>query len=238
MLKLISINTQGDVHLDLVLPFLEKEEPDILCMQEVFEKDFLQLQNKFSMDGLYAPTMLVGSRDDEKKLNLEGVGMLSRLPTTNKSAEYYYKSRDVIKEREALPYDEQPRVLVSMDIETEGNGYSVATTHFTWSDMAQVTEKQKKDLKRLLDLLDGRENLILAGDFNAPRGGEIFSAISERYKDNIPQSYTTSIDKNFHRKGDIQVMVDGLFTTKDVKIDNVKLIDGLGDHMAVVAQIG
>lgn len=32
-------------------------------------------------------------------------------------------------------------------------------------------------------------------------------------------------------------MVDGLFTTSDYKASNVRLVDGVSDHMAIVADI-
>jgi exonuclease III len=32
-MKLININIEGDKHFDTVIPFLEKEKPDVLCLQ-------------------------------------------------------------------------------------------------------------------------------------------------------------------------------------------------------------
>ena len=72
---------------------------------------------------------------------------------------------------------------------------------------------------------------------NAPRGNETFSRLEEKYKDNIPREYKTSIDQNLHKVKGIQFMVDGLFTTPVYKASNVKLVDGISDHMAVVAEI-
>lgn len=79
---------------------------------------------------------------------------------------------------------------------------------------------------------------MLAGDFNAPRGGESFSAIAARYRDNIPPNYQTSIYAPLHRSGqDLELMVDGLFTTPGYRAENVELTSGMSDHYAIVADI-
>ena len=46
-----------------------------------------------------------------------------------------------------------------------------------------------------------------------------------------------NIERNLHRYKGVQCMVDVLFTTPSYKASNVKLVDGLSDHMAVVADI-
>jgi hypothetical protein len=40
-----------------------------------------------------------------------------------------------------------------------------------------------------------------------------------------------------HRVKGIMFMVDGLFTTSKYNATNVKLVDGVSDHMAIVANI-
>lgn len=96
---------------------------------------------------------------------------------------------------------------------------------------------QQRLLPKLLETLGSFPELILAGDFNAPRGGEVFGTIAARYKDNIPPEYKTSIDGGLHRAGKLEYMVDGLFTTPQYIASKVRLIDGVSDHMAIVAEI-
>ncbi len=88
-----------------------------------------------------------------------------------------------------------------------------------------------------MGLLDAEEGFVLCGDFNAPRGGEIFSELAARYRDNIPAQYTTSIDASLHRAGDLQLMVDGIFTTPEYQASSVLLHSGVSDHYAVTADI-
>lgn len=39
MLKIISLNLERSKHLHLNLPFFQRENPDVLCLQEVLEAD-------------------------------------------------------------------------------------------------------------------------------------------------------------------------------------------------------
>ena len=94
-----------------------------------------------------------------------------------------------------------------------------------------------QDLKVLFELLENIPEFILCGDFNAPRGTAIFDSIAEKYKDNIPQDISTTIDKNLHKAGDLQLVVDGLFTTPEYKVDSIKILDKLSDHCAILATI-
>jgi endonuclease/exonuclease/phosphatase family metal-dependent hydrolase len=88
----------------------------------------------------------------------------------------------------------------------------------------------------LLEML-GQRSIILCGDFNAPRGREIFSRLAKRWHDNVPLHYVTSIDPKLHRAGPLQLMVDGVFSTTDYRVRNVVLHQGVSDHCAITADI-
>ena len=50
-MKLISLNIELNRRYKTVLPFLKREKPDIICLQEVLEEDFNYLKNEINMDG-------------------------------------------------------------------------------------------------------------------------------------------------------------------------------------------
>ena len=101
----------------------------------------------------------------------------------------------------------------------------------------ESTAFQLEDVENMLALVKGLGEIVLVGDFNAPRGGETFSRIAKHYKDNIPAKYATSIDQHLHKVKGLQYMVDGLFTTPAYSASDVKLVDGVSDHMAIVANM-
>jgi endonuclease/exonuclease/phosphatase family metal-dependent hydrolase len=91
--------------------------------------------------------------------------------------------------------------------------------------------------------LQSEKDFALCGDFNAPRGGEIFTTLASHYTDNIPSKYETSIHVALHRAGSVDgarlahLMVDGLFTTSGYAASDVRLEFGVSDHAAIVATI-
>ena len=81
-------------------------------------------------------------------------------------------------------------------------------------------------------------NILLIGDFNSPRGKEVFTRLSCRYIDNMPKSLTTTLDKKYHRsKENIKFVVDGIFSSPSLKVEHIKVVDGVSDHMAIVTSI-
>jgi endonuclease/exonuclease/phosphatase family metal-dependent hydrolase len=129
------------------------------------------------------------------------------------------------------------RAIIIANISHDGKKYTIGTTHFTWSENGLASTQQRRDIKSLFEIIDKHPEIVFCGDFNAPRGREIFERISSKYKDNIPQNYTTSIDSDFHYAGRLDILVDGLFSTMGYEVNDVKLINGVSDHCAIIASI-
>lgn len=237
MLKLVSINVERSKHLDLVLPFIHKMQPDVLCVQELIGNNVDAFATASgSVAHRYTPMSRLAG---EEVGALSGIGIFSRLPATFAES-YYVKQSDEIPEtnpQQPHTYNNDNRMVLSADVEVADGSFRVATTHFTWTPDGQADDVQRKDLAELFKQLDVLGEFALCGDFNAPRGREIFGAIAARYRDSIPPEYDTSIDGSIHRAGNLQLMVDGLFTTPAYSAENVSLVPGVSDHMAVVADI-
>jgi len=58
MLKIISLNIEGRKHLSRVMPFFEREKPDVICLQEIYESDFEKIEKETGMKGIFEPTVL------------------------------------------------------------------------------------------------------------------------------------------------------------------------------------
>lgn len=240
-LKLVSLNIERDKHLGLVVPFLKKSQSDIVCVQELLESSIPQLEGVAGGKCIFTPMNL------EQSGELFGVGIISHLEVISSSARQYGgKSGDLavfaFKDKEEK-YATQRYVLAVVDVRQGGESYRIATTHFVWTPDGQPDDHQRQDLKNLLVALEDQGDMVLCGDFNAPRGGEIFSEFTQHFKDNIPLQYETSIDVNFHRVGKVRPdelthkMVDGLFTTPGYRAQDVRLEFGVSDHAAIVATI-
>lgn len=240
-MKIISINVEIDRHHDTVNALIKKEDPDVVCMQELLEEDFEYFKNQIGMGGVYIPTVYIYSHAHGGPQNKRyGLGIFAK-QILNTGYSYYVGSEAHINQSFEEYFTEIPviqdRGLLWADIDVAGVAYRVATTHFTITPMGSVTDYQLGCLDSLFTALDTLGEFMLLGDMNAPRGLETWRRLAEKYKDNIPAQYETSIDQHLHRVKGLQLMVDGLFTTSTYEATNVRLVDGVSDHMAVVANV-
>ena len=247
MIKLISLNIERSKHLSLAIPFLQKEAPDVVCLQELAKKDIPLFKAALGAECFFAPMANHGDGEDEVAPGVVGIGMFSKLPIAQQEVKYYWGTGACEK-----PYDfsgaagkhaTESYAVAFQDVEKDGERFRIASTHFTWTPDGEADDFQRQDLKALFAVLGPLGEFAFGGDFNARRGGEIFGELSKRYTDNIPPEYKTSLDISFHRAGKTEperlgaYMVDGLFTTPSYRASDVRLQFGVSDHAAIVARI-
>lgn len=239
-IKLISLNMEGDKHLPKQKEFFLNESPDILCLQEIFEDTYLKIKRVFKLKGHFAPMWKIKEKKNGKKiLRTMGIALLTKLPV-EKFQKIYYNG-DYKSIHNFIPgvtsQEKLSRVVIILKIRKKRDYFIIGNTHFTWSKDGKTSQQQIINLENLLKKIEVFPEIILCGDFNAPRGKKIFKKISEKYIDNIPNSYKTSIDKNLHYAGKLNLMVDGLFSTNKYQITNVTLINNISDHLAIKADV-
>lgn len=238
-LKLISLNIESHKHLEKVLALFQAEQPDVICLQEIFKVDLPFFTEALGMEAHFLPCA-----DIDRPTNYEfdplgewGIAILTRLPHQEFNAEYYVKhgpNPAKIIDYEANSVD---RGVIWTTVTKDDQPFTIATTHFTWSEAGSATELQAKNMTELLRILEPLPELILCGDFNAPRGRVTFQMLADRYIDVIPAQYTTSLDPDLHRVKNLELMVDGLFITPQYQAHNVRLVSGVSDHQAIVAEL-
>lgn len=235
-LSLLSINIEGRKHLNLVLPFIKKHMPDVLLLQEICRQDLPLFEEVIGTKGHFVPMTISEKwgRDEQ------GIAIFTKLPHTQKQHLYAGHEGEVIISdiisREAS-YKTMSYWLMTVEVEKEEKKYNVATTHFPVTEGGEPTWYQEEALTGLLETLSSYNEIILAGDMNAPRGKVIFTKLADMYKDNVPAKYTTSIDGNIHRAGPIPFVVDVLFTTDEYLVRDFEYISGVSDHYAISAKI-
>lgn len=240
-MKLISLNIEAHRHLEeRVLPFLVAEQPDFVSLQEVFLVDMPLIEQTLGMKGHFVPqaNVTATSQHIRHALGQWGVAQFTKWPIEAEGHFHY------VGTPERLPIffehnnpNSMNRIFLWYQINQAGTSYLLGTTHFTISEKGNWSQEQQRDLEAMLAGLAKFPDIVFSGDFNAPRGGKIFAQLAERYQDNIPPDITTSIDGQFHKAGQLQLMVDGLFTTPGYKASQVRIVDGVSDHKAIVAQI-
>lgn len=228
-LKLISLNILLDRHYDYFLPFLQKEQADIVCLQEVLESNMPRLSAALSFAGHFEPMF-------SKQGVRAGIAIFTRFPAVFSSL--YYSGSPARVPQEQSDNQGKNLMLLCAAFSHQGHEYLVGTTHFTWTPDGGVSEAQRQDMGRLLEVLTHSPEIVFCGDFNAPRGGEIWGQLATRYQDNIPTHYDSSLDPHLHRLRDSKkLVVDGLWSTPQYRVTEVRLVEGVSDHKAVVGFI-
>jgi endonuclease/exonuclease/phosphatase family metal-dependent hydrolase len=237
-LSLVSINIERDNHLKLVIPFLRERAADIVCVQELLERDVPAFEDALGAPCLFAPSTLYPTADG---LVAEGTGLFARLPVLRSSIVQYAGAEGELRAYDqddaARKVETQKYALVAQTVRKDGAEFTIATTHFPWTRDGEADGAQRAAVERMLAEVRGLGAAVLCGDFNAPRGKEIFDRIAREMKDNIPAEYESSLDGALHRAGPLPFMVDGLFTTPGYEASGVSLVSGVSDHCAVVAGI-
>lgn len=239
-LKIISLNIEGSKHLNIQEDFFSRQSPHVVCLQEIFEDTYIYLKDKFKLEGSFAPMWKRPSvQNTNSPFAVMGIAFLTNCEI--KKIDTFYYNGSVDKINNFIPgktsQDLLSRAVIVAAINYNGIKYTIGTTHFTWSENGLTSTQQQRDIDSLLKILGNYQEIVFCGDFNAPRGKDIFEKISVNYVDNIPKNYTTSIDGNLHYAGHLDLMVDGLFSTRGYEVSNVKLISGVSDHCAIVANI-
>lgn len=233
MITLLSLNIEGGRHLARLLPFLEQHRTDVVCLQEVFEADMETLAKAVGYDGSFAP---MWNKKEVTPLSpeargVQGIALFARPPHTTETRYYVGEGTTPL----FVPGGAQDRALLIARLEKDGERFTVATTHFTWTPDGKANDEQRAHFARLVQLAP--KELVLCGDFNAPRGGEIFSKFTERFTDNLPATITSTIDPELHRRKGLSLVVDTIFSTPHYDVRDVHVVSGVSDHKAVLSTI-
>jgi len=244
-MKLISLNIEGNKHDELALPFLKKENADVVCIQELLEDKLELYKKELGLDGFFQPTNYASVAIYQHLAKKRGgVAIFAKNITEPGSffcagaKEHVMISFEKYKSQSSEKENNENRAVVWANVQNDkGEKIKVITTQLPVTIEGEVTPYQLEVIDRVLNKLENFKEFVFCGDINSPRGQESFARFARKYKDNIPQEYKTSIDQNLHRVKGIQFVVDCLFTTPSYKASKVKLVDGVSDHMAVVAEI-
>ncbi len=248
-IRICHLNIERSKHLEQIVPFLTAGQFDVVCMQELVEADIPHLEVAIGGTCFFVP---MGHRGGV----VDGIGIFSKLPMVNTVAQRYGGSQEMLPEFVPGPFleidgpayrkaqhDLVRFSLALCEVQKDGKVFRIATTHFPVTVKGQTTDYQREDMHTLLGLLEAHGELVVTGDFNAPRGGEIFSLLAGQYKDNVPLQYKTSLDSGLHRGAKTDpariaaLMVDGIFSTGSYVVSDVQMHQGLSDHCALTATV-
>ncbi len=245
-MKIITLNIEGDSHLNKVIPFLKSERPDVVCLQEAFEVDLELFKQELGLEGFFVPTCVIDTLLNPrlKPKGKWGIAMI----TNNDLMKFHWDNYHI----ETIGNEALPRYITTTDnvgnkAYIVGSGmfenkyFKIITTHCSVSPNGCVTELQRSQMSQFLSKIRIEREYVLCGDFNTPRGGGLWNELSGLYRDNIPVEILTTIDNVLHQRGSngksINFVVDGLFSTPCYTVSSVKVQNGVSDHCAIIGNV-
>ena len=239
-LKLFSLNIELNRHYDRWIPFVQKNNFDVICLQEVYKSDLKMFEEKLGCQMYFAPMENIIKENTDQK---DEYGLAIGFSIEHEEPQFDYYTQPYDPESTAPEIGDfwiYTRTLFHGLCNKDGQDFYIGTTHFTWTPDGDSNEEQARDLESFLKLVDTFKSIIFCGDMNAPRGRLTFDTIAQKYQDHIPTKYITSLDLELRDKPvvpDPNLMVDALFSTDDYRTENVELVSGLSDHMGIIADI-
>ncbi|MEZ4104303.1 MAG: hypothetical protein R3B60_03375 [Candidatus Paceibacterota bacterium] len=247
MLKLISLNIELDKHYSRIIDLLDRENPDVIALQEV-PKEFLNQIEDLGYKATFTTRKQI--LDGKGKSFEEGLVLASKFPCETVVRSYFEVSHkthlsSVPATKRGVDTLEKYSYIMAK-IKVGGEIFNIVTTHLIVTPDGLTNELQTKVVTELLQVIKNEESHMICGDFNMPRGyNGLYELFTKKYADQIPLKYKSSLDKNLHRCGNMQLeqpifdeyMVDYLFTQPPYRARNVRLEFGVSDHAAVIAEI-
>lgn len=219
---------------------MQKEDPDVLCLQEVYAQDLDRISTDLQMRYTFVPTLLINDFFEDvghHDVRDWGIAVFYKKLPHQVCTEYYTK--DTTKPG-ALPLwngrigDIWKQAVIIARFE---GGISVACTHFAWTTKGVATDYQRSYMHDLLHVLHRHHPILLCGDLNAPRGRATWEMVEDHYTDNIPADTVSTLDPLLHKVPGLPYVVDGFFTSHGLVAQDVRVIDGVSDHRAIVGEV-
>ncbi len=242
MLRLLSLNTEGNRHDTTVFSCIDTVEADIVSLYEAPVGYITRLAER-GYFSTFAPMCTHNPVAPD-----EAIGILVATKTPAVTTTTYYESTyGAMRPHDKHDAHSKAYPCITTTVTKDNEVYTIASVHLfdTWNGVS--SPDQDANVSTLLDHLATLPPHVLCGDFNMPRGYNTnYERFTERYADMIPTHYASSLDRTLHRAGartDLNApifdiyMVDYIFTQPSYTATNVRLEFGISDHAAVVADI-
>ncbi len=234
MLNILQLNVELNLHTDQIIEHVQKHNYDVLLFQEVLQVDLDTIAEACDMHYAFAPLNTI---QHQGALHTLGVATFRNILLLNIEQLYYRGDSKNLPLITRQTPEMMARALLLVEVATNGQIYRLINTHFTWSANATVNNMQRHDFDKMLTILQNYEHFLLVGDFNTPRGQELYDHLSKLYTDNIPLDLKSTLDKKLFRVPGLELVIDGVFTTAKYKVSGMQILQGLSDHVGIAFRI-
>ena len=244
-MKLIQLNIWQGRFIDQVVAFLRAEQPDIMCLQEVYSSDLRtpvlpffagleHIKQAFpDYHVFFAPTQDMQVLGHTVSL---GNAIVSRFPLEDTKTTFIYNQYGSFSK----PDDTMMNIrnLQTAMVRVGERALRVANHHGYWEPNATGSEVTVEAMQKVADVLTKMERpLILTGDFNINSASPAMKPIQAQLQD-LTQEY--SLETTLSSFGKVKnVACDHICVSDDIDVQSFITSEALvSDHLALVLTFG
>ena len=239
-MKLLQLNAWGARLENQVADLLKKEQPDIICLQEVIDlkgdggifRPFEMLRQDADLEySFHSPMFTSGFMNKSASF---GNGITSRYPI--KKEKTVFTNLDHVTDFSFDENDYNIRNLQHAVVEVEGKQINILNHHGHHvpghKNGDADTIRQCKQIADYIKRLNGP--IILAGDFNLSPDSESLEIINSLLT-NLPKEHKLKTTRNHLTKKN--EVCDYIFINDDIKLVSFKMLDDIvSDHAALTIE--
>jgi endonuclease/exonuclease/phosphatase family metal-dependent hydrolase len=244
-LKFITVNIWQGEALDRVCAFLDKEKPDVVVMQEVYNGTDPKLEPRFRsyeelkkrLDFPYYDHEAAFIEDRHGDKIPEGNAAFSRFPIVARDVVFFNEPfrDDYIDDIKNNPI--QPHVLLYSALKTPAGAVHVYNVHGPWDlNGDNYSEKRRQMTEAIIAATTDRPNVIVAGDTNAQPTNQAILDLEKH----IPSVFGRELTSTFNMRhktnpGYATARVDMVFASSNLKVISKSCPDvDLSDHYPLI----
>lgn len=248
--KFICLNLWfGGKLFDSVIEFLNKEKPDVLALQEVYNgkepgypknyrtmEEFSKVFNYEYFD--FAPAFI----DHRDGLVIEqGNAVFSRFPILNSEAVFYDIPFDgeFSEEKVNKDFSKTPRNLQHVELDADGKSMNIFNTQGVWGFDGEDNPRRLAMSKIIKEKYSGKENVILCGDFNTLDQTKSMRAFETDLKNVFKEELKRTFNMRHkpENSGFATSVVDMVYASPNIEVVSHHTVDDdVSDHVPLICE--
>lgn len=250
-LKIVCLNMWlGGKLFENIQPFIEQENADILCLQEVYQAEHSPLMQPWHAVGelakilgykyyAFAPAF---AEEVENGYRVQfGNAILSKYPIQTSQAVFFdvpYNGNWKPKSQEEIIFT--PRNLQYAEINLGEKNLHIFNVQGIWGFDGDDNDRRLAMADVIAGHIAGKQPALLMGDFNVQEGGKTTDKIEEHMKSVFKGEMKTSfnLQQKDPNSGYATAIVDMMFASPDIQIKNHHVSDeNISDHLGLVVEV-
>lgn len=248
-LKIVCLNLwRGGKLFDPMVDFLRAEDADLVLLQEVYDGSKLLLDRRFrslmtlreTLDYPFYSSAPSWTEDREEGKIPLGLAILSKLPIQATDVTFFYSEyRDDCKDTPEF-WPIYPRNLQHAELLSPVGILNIYNFHGVWDlDGDNFSTDRQKMSRAILKAIEGKQNVILAGDTNAKTTNPALRAIETHLTSVFGDTRTTSFNmRQKDNPGYTTAVVDHMYISPTIEVVSATMPDvDISDHLPLVVEL-